>query len=77
MPAPFNVLVGCSFGELSWMGSGKAHVEPLDPWQPLPKMSYKDGFQKQYFSLESFEQGAKLLKTYSRDLQSKALSRAA
>lgn len=59
------------------MGNGKAHVELLDPWHPLPKMSYKDGFQKQYFSLEGFEQGAELLKTYSRDLQSKALGRAA
>ena len=47
------------------MGSGQAIVEPLDPSRALPKMSYKDGFQNKYFSLESFEHGAAMLKNYS------------
>ena len=43
------------------MGSGQAAIAPLDPWHKLPKMSYKDGYQKQYFCLDSFEEGAALL----------------
>ena len=34
----------CSFGELEWMGTGKAKIEPLDLTQKMPKMSYKDGY---------------------------------
>ena len=28
------------------MGEGRAELLQLDPLSPLPKMSYKDGFQK-------------------------------
>ena len=35
-----------SFGELQSMGEGRAELLQLDPFSPLPKMSYKDGFQK-------------------------------
>ena len=58
--------VPCSYGELEWMGSGQAAISPLDPWAKLPRMSYKDGFQQAYFSLESFYRGAALLKRYTR-----------
>ena len=34
---------------------GKAELVPFDPFAPQPKMSYKDGYQKRYFVLESFE----------------------
>ena len=61
----------CSFGELEWMGSGKAVIEPFVPWQKLPKMSYKDGYQKRYFCLDSFQDGAHLLQDFSRHVQAK------
>jgi len=50
------------------MPPGAAYeVVPLDPRRPLPPMSYKDGVQRRYFSLESFEQGAALLEAYARE----------
>lgn len=36
----------------------------FDPFAPQPKMSYKDGYQKQYFVLNSFQEGAKQLLDY-------------
>lgn len=30
---------------------------PFDPFAPQPKMSYKDGYQKRYFVLDSFQVG--------------------
>ena len=57
-----------SFGELEHMQSGepKPALERLDPWAKQPKMSYKDGFQKRYFVLDSFEEGAELLRRYAK-----------
>lgn len=75
----FGAGILSSSAELEWMGGcGGAHgyggeskrpyeVLPLDPHKPLPRMSYKDGVQKQYFALESFEQGAALLEEYARE----------
>jgi phenylalanine-4-hydroxylase len=34
---------------------GGAELVPFDPFAPQPKMSYKDGYQKRYFVLDSFE----------------------
>jgi phenylalanine-4-hydroxylase len=59
----------CSFSELAWMGSGEAQVSRLDPWHTLPKMSYKDGHQQQYFCLDSFESGADTLHRFSQEIQ--------
>lgn len=36
---------------------GKAEMVPFDPFATQPKMSYKDGYQKRYFVLDSFEVG--------------------
>jgi phenylalanine-4-hydroxylase len=47
---------------------GTAELKPLDPFAPQPKMSYKDGYQKTYFVLDSFESGSKLLKDYAASL---------
>lgn len=44
--------------------AGKAQLLDFDPFSPQPKMSYKDGYQKQYFVLNSFEDGAKQLLDY-------------
>ena len=52
------------------MGSGQAAVKPLDPWRKLPKMSYKDGHQQQYFCLDGFKEGAELLHRFAQDVQS-------
>ncbi len=30
------------------MAAGAASLEPLDPFKPQPKMSYKDGYQKRW-----------------------------
>lgn len=48
-------------------GATPYEVLPLDPRVPLPRMSYKDGVQRRYFSLESFDQGARLLEDYARE----------
>eukprot|EP00803_Ostreobium_quekettii_P002961 evm.model.scf_999.4 EVM.evm.TU.scf_999.4 scf_999:17442-18856(+) len=61
----FGAGILSSYGELEWMGQGKARLERLDPREKLPKMSYKDGFQRQYFTLDSFRDGAAMLKEYS------------
>lgn len=66
----FGAGILSSFGELQWMAEEKAKIVPFDPYVPQPKMSYKDGFQKQYFALESFEDGAQLLETYAASLAS-------
>eukprot|EP00897_Mesotaenium_endlicherianum_P002633 jgi/Mesen1/2398/ME000157S01534 len=69
-----------SFGELEWMRSGGSpggeadgrHVMPeflpLDPFKKLPKMSYKDGFQKTYFLCSSFQDAAEKLRAYARSI---------
>lgn len=44
--------------------AGKAKMVDFDPFVPQPKMSYKDGYQKQYFVLSSFQEGAKQLLDY-------------
>lgn len=61
----------CSFGELEWMGTGKAKIQPLDLTQPMPKMSYKDGYQKRYFCLDSFIDGAAMLTDFANELKKK------
>jgi hypothetical protein len=34
---------------------GTAELAPFDPFNAQPKMSYKDGYQKRYFVLDSFQ----------------------
>ncbi|KAJ7531146.1 hypothetical protein O6H91_14G033900 [Diphasiastrum complanatum] len=62
-----------SFGELEHMLSGEDGYMPifedLDPFKKLPKMNYKDGFQKKYFLCESFSDVASKLTAYARSLQ--------
>jgi len=60
----FGAGILSSTGELKHLASGIAELVPFDPFQKLPAMSYKDGYQKQYFVLESFEDGAEKLKVY-------------
>lgn len=45
----------------------------FDPFAPQPKMSYKDGYQKQYFVLNSFQEGAKQLLDYCLTITDPAL----
>lgn len=65
----FGAGILSSYGELAHMASGAAGLEPLDPFKPKPKMSYKDGYQKRYFVLQSFDQGAQLLRDYAAQLR--------
>lgn len=62
-----------SYGELEWLRKGKDGQFPefkeLDPFSILPKMSYKDGFQKVYFSCPSFADVAKKMKAYADTIQ--------
>lgn len=60
----FGAGVLSSFGELAHMRDGQPSLRPFDPFAPQPKMSYKDGFQKAYVVLESFEEAAQLLRDY-------------
>ena len=43
---------------------GRAEFDAFDPVAKQPKMSYKDGYQKRYFVLDSFHDGAEQLKAY-------------
>ena len=64
-PKAFGAGIISSFGEMEHLLSGEGYsVAPFDPFAPQPKMSYKDGVQKRYFSLESFEAGRELLLEY-------------
>lgn len=65
----FGAGILSSFGELEWMGTGKAKIEPLDLTKPLPKMSYKDGYQQRYFCLDSFIDGAAMLTEFATGLE--------
>ncbi|KAL4854950.1 Tryptophan 5-hydroxylase 1 [Chlorella vulgaris] len=64
----FGAGILSSFGELRHMAAGGARLEPLDVFQPQPKMSYKDGYQQQYAVLDSFAAGAEQLKAYCATL---------
>lgn len=57
-----------SYGELTHMRSGEAWLKDFDPFTAQPKMSYKDGFQKGYFVLDSFERGAEQLMDYCKSI---------
>jgi phenylalanine-4-hydroxylase len=46
------------------MRKGKPELLPFDPFAKQPKMSYKDGYQKRYFVLDSFQEGARQLHEY-------------
>jgi hypothetical protein len=48
--------------------------EPFNPFVPQPKMSYKDGVQKRYFVLDSFEAGSALLKKFAASISAPALA---
>ena len=41
---------------------------PLDPFAPLPRMSYKDGYQRAYFLCNSFDDVADKLLAYAASL---------
>ena len=62
----FGAGILSSYGELDHMKTGDRELAPLDPWAKQPKMSYKDGFQKKYFVLSSFEEGSEVLRRYSK-----------
>lgn len=64
----FGAGVLSSYGELAHMAGGGAELAPFDPYAKQAKMSYKDGFQRKYFVLSSFQEGARLLEDYSRSL---------
>ncbi len=58
-----------SFGEMQHMASNQAILQPFDPFATLPPMNYKDGYQKRYFVLESFEEAAQSMKKYCQHVQ--------
>ena len=55
------------------MREGKHELQPFDPFAKQPKMSYKDGYQKRYFVLNSFEDGARQLREYCTSITSPEL----
>ncbi|KAF8065886.1 DGAT1C [Scenedesmus sp. PABB004] len=61
----FGAGVLSSFGELEHMAAGGAELSAFDPAAPLPKMSYRDGYQARYYVLESFEAGLEQLQGYA------------
>ncbi|CAL8468777.1 g8318 [Coccomyxa elongata] len=60
----FGAGILSSYGEMKHMRTGNAEFLPFDPNAKQPKMSYKDGYQKRYFVLKSFEDGAQQLREY-------------
>ena len=65
----FGAGILSSYGEMKNMASGAAVFDAFDPFAPLPRMSYKDGYQKHYFVLNSFEEGAVRLREYCNHVQ--------
>lgn len=55
----FGAGILSSYGEMEWMAAGRAELLPLDPFAPLPKMSYKEGYQRRYYELDSFEEATR------------------
>ena len=62
-----------SFGELEHMRNGSPKLDHFDPFMKQPKMSYKDGYQKRYFVLDSFKDGARQLRDYCTSITSPEL----
>lgn len=52
-------------GELEHLAAGRAELVPFDPNVPLPRMSYKDGYQRRYFVLDSFQAGLAQLRRHA------------
>ena len=69
----FGAGVLSSFGELEWACDQEVEqrpiYEPFNPYLKQPKMSYKDGFQKRYFVLESFKNGTDKLRSFANDME--------
>eukprot|EP00798_Chlamydomonas_sp_ICE-L_P013415 gene13415-19268_t len=65
----FGAGILSSFGELEHMASGGAATSPLDPFAKQPPMSYKDGYQQQYFSLDNFDEGTAMLLDYANKIR--------
>jgi len=65
----FGAGVLSSFGEMQNMAEGSVELLPFDPFSKLPAMNYKDGYQKKYFVLESFDDGAERLRQYCEHVQ--------
>lgn len=61
----FGAGILSSYGELQHMRDGNAEFAPFNPLAKQPKMSYKDGFQKRYFVMESFEEGCLQLEGFA------------
>ena len=66
-PKAFGAGILSSPGELAHFASGAASLSPLDPWAPLPRMDYKGGYQRHYFTLPSFAAGADMLAAYAAE----------
>eukprot|EP00899_Mesostigma_viride_P008760 jgi/Mesvir1/17886/Mv12959-RA.1 len=82
VPKAFGAGLLSSIGELDYLLNGaivdkgegrREHRWPtfefLDPLAPLPKISYKDGYQPVYFVCEGFEEVRERLLDYSRRLE--------
>ena len=67
----FGAGILSSFGEMQHMAGGNAELVAFDPGAKLPAMSYKDGYQRRYFALDSFERGAAQLAEYCAHLQAR------
>lgn len=65
----FGAGVLSSYGEMENMCSNRATLRPFDPFKKQPKMSYNEGYQKEYAVLESFDDGARRLREYCQTLQ--------
>eukprot|EP00195_Chlamydomonas_chlamydogama_P000269 CAMPEP_0202921848 /NCGR_PEP_ID=MMETSP1392-20130828/77612_1 /ASSEMBLY_ACC=CAM_ASM_000868 /TAXON_ID=225041 /ORGANISM="Chlamydomonas chlamydogama, Strain SAG 11-48b" /LENGTH=334 /DNA_ID=CAMNT_0049615447 /DNA_START=129 /DNA_END=1134 /DNA_ORIENTATION=- len=65
----FGAGILSSFGELQHMAAGGAELVEFDPFSPQPKMSYKDGYQRRYYVLDSFESGTAKLRQYATSIR--------
>jgi phenylalanine-4-hydroxylase len=66
----FGAGILSSFAEMQHMASEKAVFEPFDPYKvEKKKMNYKDGVQKMYFVLNSFEEAAQSMRNYCEHVQ--------
>ena len=66
----FGAGILSSYGEMAHMASGNAKIISFNPNDPQPKMNYKDGYQQQYFILDTFEDAQAMIEDYISQMNS-------
>jgi phenylalanine-4-hydroxylase len=71
VPKAFGAGILSSVAEMENLAAGGVEIVPFDPFQPLPKMAYRDGVQRRYYTLSSFSAGAARLAEYCEHVRAR------